>query len=453
MKVVVVGAGYVGLSTGSTLAYLGHQVTCLDVDEAKVEALKMGKATIFEPHLDHLLTTGAKKGLLSFSCDYGAIRDSEVIILAVNTPAGADGTPDTSYLDSALHSLGEALATAPSMTRVVVNKSTVPMGTGNYVSSRLAERNIAGFVVASNPEFLAEGTAMANSLYPDRIVIGCEGPLALEKLLAMYRPLIDQEFPEPEALPRPVGYRGPEVIATNTVTAEMIKYAANTFLAARVSLINELANICDLVGGDVETVARSIGLDPRIGPLFLRAGVGWGGSCFGKDLQAISAMAGEYGYEAQIINAVVDLNYRQRHLVVARLRERLKVLRGARIAVLGLAFKPETDDLRDAPAITVIEEILRGGASVRAFDPAAGERAAKYFGNAADCTILTDPYACTQGADAVVLMTEWKQFLALDFERIAGAVKRRIVIDGRNFLDRAALVARNWDYIGIGVSK
>ena len=306
-------------------------------------------------------------------------------------------------------------------------------------------------VVASNPEFLAEGSALKDSFYPDRVVIGSDGPQAREKLVAMYQPVLDQSFVPPMGCPRLDGYEGPGLVTTDLVTAEVIKYASNAFLAVRVSLINEFANICQFTGADIRGVATALGMDKRIGPNFLRAGVGWGGSCFGKDLLAIRSIAREYGYEARLLESAYDLNYTQRFHVLGILREKLKVLRGRRVALLGLAFKPDTDDLRDSPAITIAERLLEAGCRVRACDPAAVETARQSFNGAEGIQFFDDPYLGVKGVDAVLLLTEWKEFAALDLARLGSEVRRKLIIDGRNFLDGEQWRGAGWDYVGFGI--
>jgi UDPglucose 6-dehydrogenase len=481
MRIAVVGTGYVGLVTGACLAHLGHQVTCMDVDEAKIRSLRAGRVPIYEPGLDELVAEETTAGNLRFAHDYtAAIPDAEAVFICVGTPSLSNGQADTSYVEAAARSLGEHLG---SEYCVIINKSTVPIGSGDWVGMLVrqgiarrgvvparipngagpnggagekrvgsAAENLSGsaaiatvaapprptFDVVSNPEFLREGSAISDALNPDRIVIGAESERAIERMEALYAPLLERN-----------AARGREVpfIVTDRASAEMIKYAANAFLATKISFINEIANICERVGADVREVARGIGLDNRIGGAFLHAGIGWGGSCFPKDLASLVHTAREYGYEAHLLDAVREVNTAQRTAVVRKLQERLKLLKGKTIALWGVAFKPGTDDLRDAPVLVIADRLTELGAAVRAYDPQAMEAARRQGLKAELCS---DPYEAAQDAHAVVLVTEWAEFAQTDWARLRSVMRRPLIVDGRNALDRAALLWNGFEYCGIG---
>jgi len=463
MRITVVGTGYVGLVTGACLAHLGHQVMCMDVDARKVEALRGGKVPIYEPGLDELVAAESHSGRLRFSDSYSeAVPGAEAIFICVGTPSLAGGQADMSYVESAARSLGEHLDDGY---RVIINKSTVPIGSGDWVGMLVRQgvaRRVAAmsgrdrasssggtavatspvpepsFDIVSNPEFLREGTAIGDALSPDRIVIGAESERAVERMRALYAPLIDH-----------VAKQGREVpfIVTDRASAEMIKYAANAFLATKISFINEIGSICERVGADVREVASGIGLDNRIGASFLSAGIGWGGSCFPKDLASLVHTGREYGYEARLLDAVRDVNGAQRVVVIRKLQERLKLIKGKTIALWGLAFKPGTDDLRDAPALLIAERLAELGAEVRAYDPQAMEAARRLKLKAELCS---DPYAAARDADAVVLITEWPEFAQMDWPRLRDEMRRPLMVDGRNALDRSTLLWHGFEYCGVG---
>lgn len=482
MEVCVVGTGYVGLVTGTCLAYLGRSVICVDIDERKIQMLNQGKSPIYEPGLDQLIASGIQRGNLRFSTDLaGAVNDSEIIFIAVGTPPLPTGKADLSYVKAVAQSVGGAMDCL--RRRVVVNKSTVPIGSGNWVEmlvkdglqenpayrERLAglaagqtdsgitgtSRKLNGikaedvFLVASNPEFLREGSAIADTFYPDRIVIGATDSYAAERLRALYEPIVEQTFVPPSSAPRQAGFTAVPVVTTDLASAEMIKYAANAFLATKISFANEIANICERVGADINEVVRGFGLDSRIGPKFLNAGVGWGGSCFGKDVSAIIDIANEYNYEPELLRSTVSVNKRQRHVPVMKLQEVLKIIKGKTIGLLGLAFKPETDDLRDAPALEIASELLEMGARVKAYDPIANTACIEQYPDLkieyADSAIdLADD------CDAVVIVTEWEEFRYLDLEKIGEVMNSKVLIDGRNVLDPEAVEAAGFKYRGIG---
>src|SRR5450631_891060 len=378
MNVSIIGTGYVGLTTGACLAFLGHKVTCIDADERKVKALQAGKIPFYEPHLPELVA-GARHNL-SFTTQYAeAIPQSQVVFIAVGTPPGQSGAPDLKYLEAAARGIGEYLS---GDFVVVVNKSTVPIGSGNWVESivrdayekRTNTKANGVFAVASNPEFLREGSAIFDSLYPDRVVVGSDNQRTAEVLYSLYRPLLEQTFKAPSYLPRPDRMGAVPLISADLASAELIKYAANAFLALKISYINEIGQLAEKVGADIQQVAKGIGLDARIGMRFLQSGIGWGGSCFGKDTAALVATAAEYGLDSPIVKAARDMNRRQRERVVEKLLDELKILKGRTIGLLGLAFKPNTDDLRESPAVEIAQKLVDRGVRVRAHDPIAVER-------------------------------------------------------------------------------
>lgn len=435
LNVAIIGTGYVGLTTGVCLAFLGHTVSCLDVDEGKIARLRSGKIPIYEPWLEELLEEAREH--LCFTTRYeDAIPQSQVVFIAVGTPPQPDGSPDLRYLRSAAQSIGAHIARDFT---VVVNKSTVPIGSGNWVESLIRETKPKGaFAVASNPEFLREGSALRDSLYPDRIVIGADQPRALEVLYTLYRPLLDQTFAAPVFLPRPEDLGAVPLVSTDLASAELIKYAANAFLALKISYINEIGALAERVGADITQVARGIGLDARIGTRFLQAGIGWGGSCFGKDTSALIATASEYGLTMPIVTSARDINHRQRERVVEKLLTELKILKGKTVGLLGLAFKPNTDDLREAPAIDIAQKLIGRGARVKAHDPVALERAKQLYGEMG-IQFCDSAGEVIGEADAVVLVTEWPTYQELDWESLGQQMRNRLILDGRNILDRQRL--------------
>jgi len=458
MQITVIGTGYVGTVTGACLSYLGHHVTCVDTDAAKIAKLKRGESPIYEPYLMEIVELAARRGGIEFSTEVGpAAAASDVIFIAVGTPPLPTGEPNLEYLEAAARSIGAAMDA--SRFRVVVNKSTVPVGSGNLVetlvregigreSSNGARREIR-FGVASNPEFLREGSAVADSLYPDRIVVGASDAETLRTMRKLYEPLVTQSFEPPPGLPRPGGMTAAALHATSLTSAEMIKYAANAFLAMKIGFANEMANICERVGAEAPEVMTGIGLDSRIGAKFLNPGVGWGGSCFGKDVSALIHTAREYGYQSRLLAATLDVNAAQRLLAIQKLQEKLYILKGRTIAVLGLAFKPDTDDLRDAPSLYIIERLLQLGARVNAYDPIAmdacrlqrPELKIRYCNSALDCV---------READGLVVVTEWDEFKRLELPALAKAMTTAILVDGRNIFSPDEATAAGFDYAGIG---
>jgi len=448
VNVAILGTGYVGLTTGVCLAYLGHQVTCVDPDANKTGALQRGEVPFYEPHLEDLLAEARPN--LRFTMDYAeAVPDAQVVFIAVGTPPGAGGAPDLRYLQAAAEGVGERLG--PHFT-VIVNKSTVPIGSGNWVGALVrdaAERRGRGrdcFAVASNPEFLREGSALHDSLYPDRVVIGADDPRTAEVLYTLYRPMLDQTFQPPSFLPRPERLGAVPLISTDLPSAELIKYAANAFLALKISYINEIGQLAEKVGADIAQVARGIGLDARIGTRFLHAGIGWGGSCFGKDTAALVSTASEYALEMSIVKAAREVNRRQRERVVEKLLAELKILKGRTVGLLGLAFKPHTDDLREAPALDVARQLLERGARVKAHDPIAMERFKKEHAGL-ELTLASDAHEVAREADALVLITEWPQYLELNWESLASVMRTPILLDARHVLDRARVTRAGFRYI------
>src|SRR5580693_1015592 len=450
MNVSIIGTGYVGLTTGACLAYLGHNVTCIDSDEKKIALLRAGKTPIYEPYLTELLAEAAPN--LQFCCDYAsAVPHADVIFIAVGTPPSPNGSPDLRHVSAAAKGIGQHYA---GEFTVVVNKSTVPIGSGNWVGSIVREsyeqhhgRKANGhFSVASNPEFLREGTALHDSLYADRVVVGSDNSRALEVLYSLYRPILDQTFAPPPYLPRPEGIGAVPLISTDLASAELIKYAANAFLATKISYINEIGLLAEKVGADISQVAKGIGLDARIGMRFLQAGIGWGGSCFGKDTAALVATASEYGLEMPIVKAAREINRRQRERVIDKLLGELKILKGRTIGLLGLAFKPNTDDLREAPAIDIARKLVERGCKVKAHDPVAMH---KFELDYPDVGVICCDSAedVADDADALVLITEWQQYRELDWEALAGRMHVPLVLDGRNALDRGRLERFGFRYL------
>lgn len=457
MKVSVFGAGYVGLVTGAVLADLGHQVTLIEVSQEKISLINQRRSPIFEEGLESLMARAMDNGHLDVTNDApSVVPESDVIFIAVGTPPLPDGEADLRYVRQAALAIGHGL-TGKSH-QVIVNKATVPIGSANLVEVWIQDgyREVHGrapsadwYTVASNPEFLREGTAVHDTLYPDRIVLGADQHWALERLQELYQPIITQSFSPPPESPRPSGLTSVPVVVTDRISSEMIKYAANAFLATKISFANEIANISERVGADVVQVMQGIGLDMRIGSRFLNAGIGWGGSCFGKDLSALTVTADEYGYHPRLLRATQDVNRDQRLTVVKRLQEALKAIKGRRIALWGVAFKPGTDDLRDAPALTIIEELLRLGARVRVYDPIALDNLRRTRPDL-EVEYAESAEDALEGSDALILATEWPQFHDIPLPLIEGRLTRGIVIDGRNFWDPEEVRRAGLQYRGIG---
>jgi len=453
MKVSVIGTGYVGLTTAVTLAYIGHKVVGVEKDREKLRLIQSFKSPIYEPGLEELMELC--KDNLTFTDDpVPSVSDSEVIMIAVGTPSKPNGQTDLRYVETAAREIAEGLQEGRTYTLVI--KSTVPIGTNRRVAyiveqvinAKKPKDNIR-VNVASNPEFLREGSAIKDMLYPDRIVVGSREPESVDILRRLYRPILEQTFEPPPFLPRPEGYDLPPFITTDPISAEMIKYAANAFLAMKISFINEIASLCEKVGADVTEVARGIGLDPRIGPRFLEAGLGWGGSCFPKDTAALVAMGKELSCPMRLVEAAREVNYRQRERAVERLQEVLKGVRGRIIGLLGLAFKPGTDDVRDSPSIDIIHMLLQREAHVRVNDPVAMDNARKVL-QGLEVEFVDDPYEIAKGADALLLVTAWPQYRKLSLRKLASVMRTPILFDGRNFFEPEEARKAGFVYLGIG---
>jgi UDPglucose 6-dehydrogenase len=475
MKVCVIGTGYVGLVSGACLAEIGNQVVCVDNNEAKVQSLRQGIIPIYEPGLAELVAKNTEAGRLAFTTSLAeGVQASEVVFITVGTPPLPNGEADLSYVEAVARGIGQSL----NGYKVVVNKSTVPVGCGDWVAmlikegmneartaealALVAQENGGSVAVATGagsgtglasgpipfdvvscPEFLREGSAIKDTFYGDRIVVGSSSERAIAVMKELYQPLIEQTYEGGDPT-RPIPF-----ITTDLNSAEMIKYAANCFLATKISFINEIANICERVGADVEKVAEGIGFDHRIGHAFLRAGIGWGGSCFPKDVSAMTHIARDYGYDAKLLKSVIEVNQTQRQVALLKLQSHLKSLKGKTIGLLGLAFKPETDDLRDAPAMTLASQLVKLGASVRAFDPIAELHAKKELPS---LKTYDDVYAMAEDCDAVVVCTEWDQFKDLDMGRVRLGMKGNsfLLVDGRNVFDPQAMKELGFTYVGIG---
>ncbi len=427
--ITVIGTGYVGLVTGTCFADLGNKVVGLDIDESKIQALQQGIVPIFEPGLEEMVRRNMEAGRLSFTTSYEeALKDADFVFVAVGTPEGVDGEADLRYVRMA----AESIAKAMDHPIIVVNKSTVPVGTGDFVADiiRKYQREPIPFAVVSNPEFLREGSAIHDFLNPDRVILGSTEQEAAEKVAQLYLPL-----------------RAP-IMITDLRTAEMIKYASNAFLATRISFINEIATICERLGADVKEVARGMGYDKRIGPYFLDAGLGFGGSCFPKDVKALEHMALVHGAHPQLLRAVMEINRDQRRRVVLKLRELLGgSLRDKVIGLLGLSFKPNTDDMREAPSIELYHMLTNEGAVVRGYDPVAMENARHIL---PEMELADNPYTLAKGADALVVVTEWNEFKNLDLKRILSLMRGNVLIDGRNIYEPETMRQLGFVYRGMG---
>ncbi|HEX3353659.1 MAG TPA: UDP-glucose/GDP-mannose dehydrogenase family protein [Terriglobales bacterium] len=448
MRIAVVGSGYVGLVAGACFADLGHKVILVDNDQAKVNALKAGEVPIHEKFLPELLKRHRDHNL-TFSDDLQqAVKASQAIFVAVGTPPTEQGEADLSYVESVARSISGAI----NGYKVIVEKSTVPVYTSDWVR-KIILRNAAApdsFDVASNPEFLREGTAVTDFLYPDRIVIGADSERCAAVLREIYLPLTDGSYYQrKDAIPAPDQARiPPPLIVTSAKSAELIKHASNAFLAMKISFINAVASICESVGANVHQVCQGIGTDTRIGPRFLNPGIGYGGSCFPKDLMAFRAVGRECGYEFRLLDEVMRINEEQRHRFLRKVRTALWTLRGKRLAVLGLAFKGGTDDIRESPAILLVQSLLQEGCQIAAYDPAAVERAREVLNSGAE--FVNSPYDAAVGADALLILTEWEEFASLDLDRLHRQLKYPIVIDGRNLYDPDAMAARGFTYYSVG---
>ncbi len=435
MNLLVIGSGYVGLVTGACFAEMGHHVTCLDLDQKKLELLKQGKVPIYEPGLEELLVRNTKAGRLSFSDDYAAVKEALICFICVSTPQGKGGEADLSYIKSAARSISEQIDDY----KIIVNKSTVPVGTGNLVREIIAESVPDSlFAVLSNPEFLKEGDAVNDFLKPDRVVIGSDSEKASKIMQQLYRPfMLNTE----------------RLLLMDVRSAELTKYAANSMLAARVSFMNEIAGISELVGADIQQVRLGIGSDSRIGKKFLYPGVGFGGSCFPKDIRALRKTADEVGFDTPFLDAIELVNQRQKRVTAEKIAHYFST-RGGNfgkvVAIWGLAFKPNTDDMREAPALVIIHHLLHLGFSLRLFDPVSMDNAKDLLKGVQNITFCSDEFSAAQGADAVALITEWRQFRFLDFEHLKRVMKGRVIFDGRNQYSPSEMRAKGFDYFSIG---
>jgi len=434
VDIAVIGTGYVGLVTGACLADFGNDVVCVDIDEKKIQTLNDGKIPIYEPGLDKIVKRNASEGRLRFSTDLpAAIRSSRAIFIAVGTPPKPDGSADLRYVEE----VARTIARFMNGPKLVVTKSTVPIGTGRMIEKILNEAGHGAHgSVASNPEFLREGSAIEDFMKPDRVVIGAADQESIELMREIYAPLHSLEIP---------------FVVTNVESAELIKYASNGFLATKISFINEIAVLCELLGGDVQDVARGIGLDSRIGSKFLQAGPGFGGSCFPKDTSAVADIARRYGYEFEIVEAVLRVNASIKQRMLEKVIDAFHGdVKGKTVAILGLAFKPETDDMRDSPTIPLIEGLQKGGATVRAYDPQAMENAGKIF---RDVVFCHDAYETAEGADALVIATEWNEFRALKLERIRQLLRHPLIVDLRNVYDPQRMKSEGFGYVSVGRAR
>ena len=436
MKLTVVGTGYVGLVTGACFANLGNEVVCIDKDQERLAILNRGEVPFYEPGLPEMVLKNHRAGRLNFSSDLQeAVRSAEVIFIAVGTPSKSDGQADISAVVEVAQGIASALKSKvksqKSKFKVIVNKSTVPVGMGDIVTKILIENGIAEniFAVVSNPEFLREGSAISDFMNPDRIVIGASHNRAFNIITELYRPL------------------NAHIIFTSIKSAELIKYASNAFLATKISFINEIANICEKLGSDVSEVANAVGLDRRIGKEFLNAGLGYGGSCLPKDVSALIHLARESGYDPQILTSVNEINEYQIDAFIGKITKTLKNLRGKQIAILGLAFKPETDDLREAPSLKVINALLKKGAKIKAYDPAAEKVARKLI---PQITFCKGAYDALSGSEAIVVVTEWPEFVELDLEKAKKLMKKPYLFDGRNIYNPKRAREAGFKYFGVG---
>jgi len=431
VHICVIGTGYVGLVTGTCFSEFGVDVICVDQDEEKIRFLNSGGVPIYEPGLDAMIARNVREGRLTFSTDLkNAIQQALVIFIAVGTPPKADGSADLTYVEQ----VAQAIAKWINGYKVIVNKSTVPLGTGKWIKEIIQKNQTSGhrISVVSNPEFLREGSAIEDFMRPDRVVIGAEDDEAIAIMKDLYAPLYLIETP---------------VVITNIQSAELIKYASNAFLATKISFINEIANICDHSDADVHHVAKGMGLDRRIGPKFLHAGPGYGGSCFPKDTSSLVDVAKKAGYQMKLIPAVMEVNARQHQIAFEKIRDRIGDLRGIAIGILGLSFKPNTDDMRDAPSIPILKRLTAEGARVKAFDPAAMDNAKKIM---PDIEYCRDAYDTAKEVDALVFMTEWNQFRKLNLSRIKKQMKGKLIVDLRNIYERNQIEENGFDYIAMG---
>ncbi|MFB1022612.1 MAG: UDP-glucose/GDP-mannose dehydrogenase family protein [Vicingaceae bacterium] len=434
MKIAVVGTGYVGLVTGTCLAETGNEVVCVDIDKAKVEKMKNGIVPIYEPHLDVIFERNIKQGRLTFTTDLAeAIKDATIIFLALPTPPGEDGSADLSYVLGVADQLGKMISDY----KVIIDKSTVPVGTAEKVHAAVAANATVDFDIVSNPEFLREGFAVDDFLKPDRVVIGTESARAKELLTELYKPYVRQGNP---------------IIFMDEKSAELTKYAANAFLATKITFMNEIANFCEKVGADVDAVRAGIGSDTRIGKRFLFPGIGYGGSCFPKDVQALAKSGAEVGYNFKILDSVMSVNQDQKTALMPKILEHYNEgIKGKKVALWGLAFKPDTDDIREAPALYLIDELLKAGASISAYDPEAMSNVQELVGD--KISFALSAYDACKGADFLLIATEWAVFRNPDFKKVKDGLNESVIFDGRNLYDLPMMQKENFTYISIGRNK
>jgi UDPglucose 6-dehydrogenase len=431
MKIAVVGTGYVGLVTGTCFAETGNTVICVDIDQEKVKKLQEGVITIYEPGLEQLFERNIKQNRLSFTTNLEeGIKDAKIIFLALPTPPGEDGSADLKYILKVSEDLGPLLKDYT----VIVDKSTVPVGTAEKVRERVAKKSKVDFDVVSNPEFLREGVAVEDFMKPDRVVLGTTSPKARKVMETLYAPFVRQGNP---------------IIFMDERSAELTKYAANSFLAVKISFMNEIANLCELLGADVDSVRKGVGTDNRIGKRFLFPGIGYGGSCFPKDVQALAKSSKDVSYDFKILNAVMDVNAIQKTRLIPRIKEYFKGnLKGKTIAMWGLSFKPHTDDIREAPALYNIEELLKEGVIIKAHDPEGMKNVERLLGN--KIQYFDNPYDAAENADAVFIATEWPEFRAPDFDKLSSILKEKVIFDGRNLYDLSVMKELGYSYFSIG---
>ncbi len=441
MNIAIVGTGYVGLVSGTCFAESGNQVTCVDIDENKVNRLKGGEVVIYEPGLEVLFERNLKGKRLHFTTDLkSAVEKSDLVFLALPTPPGEDGSADLSYVLGVAEEIGKILKEHQQY-KVIINKSTVPVGTAEKVHDKIAENYSGAYDVVSNPEFLREGVAVEDFMKPDRVVVGTKSERARALMEQLYKPFVRQGNP---------------VYFMDERSAEITKYAANSYLATRITFMNELANICEKVGADVEVVRKGMGSDTRIGKRFLFPGIGYGGSCFPKDVQALGKTSSQFGYDFKILNSVMEVNDKQKLVLFHKIKEYYKGdLTGKTIAIWGLAFKPNTDDIREAPALYIIEELVKAGAKIQAFDPEAMDNVQNYFKAKGEAlsnsiTYCDNAYATLENADCLAILTEWSIFRTPDFERMKSTLKEPVLFDGRNLYETQLLEAGGFYYNSIG---
>lgn len=431
MNIAVVGTGYVGLVTGTCFAEMGNQVICVDIDAKKVEAMQQGRIPIYEPHLDVLFERNIKQGRLRFTTDLeSAVKSAQIVFLALPTPPGEDGSADLSYVLGVASQLGGIIDSY----KVIVNKSTVPVGTAEKVRDAIAKTCKSEFDVVSNPEFLREGYAVDDFMKPDRVVIGTDSERAGSLMKELYAPFVRQGNP---------------IYMMDTRSSELTKYAANAFLATKITFMNEIANLCERTGANVDMIRIGIGSDDRIGKRFLFAGIGYGGSCFPKDVQALAKTSDEHGYDFRVLDSVMKVNETQRTIIFDKIMRYFQNdIKGKRIAVWGLAFKPDTDDIREAPALFLIEKLLSVGATVSVFDPEAMPNVERIFGDRIQ--YANDQYECLKDSDALLIATEWAVFRTPDFSRMSSSMKSKVVFDGRNLYDPSKMQQLGFHYESIG---